>query len=90
MAFRVLDIDGEQPLEHLRGPKDTVFVPGKTRVRLAVRIGHHTDPKTPYTYHCHILKHEDKGMMGQFVIVPPGTEDSTPRTLSVSGHGHGH
>ncbi|CAM3946824.1 multicopper oxidase family protein [Kibdelosporangium persicum] len=88
VVFRVLDIDGEQPPEHLRGPKDTVFVPSGTKVRLAVEFGRHTDPKTPYMYHCHILKHEDQGMMGQFVIVPPGTEDHTSRTVSMSGHGH--
>ncbi|MFE7233613.1 multicopper oxidase family protein [Streptomyces sp. NPDC057596] len=88
VVFRVLDIDGERPPEHLRGPKDTVYVPGKTKVRLAVEFGRHTDPRTPYMYHCHILKHEDKGMMGQFVIVPPGTENSTPRTLTGAGHTH--
>ncbi|MFC0114690.1 multicopper oxidase family protein [Kibdelosporangium aridum] len=88
VAFRVLDIDGEAPPEYMRGPKDTVFVPGKTKVRLAVEFGRHTDPKTPYMYHCHILKHEDQGMMGQFVIVKPGTEDSTSRTLPMTGHGH--
>jgi hypothetical protein len=27
------------------------------------------DPETPYMYHCHILQHEDQGMMGQFVVV---------------------
>ena len=68
VAFRVLDIDGAPPPEHLRGPKDTVFVPDGARVRLAVHFGHHVDPKTPYMYHCHILKHEDAGMMGQFVV----------------------
>ncbi|MDV5149496.1 multicopper oxidase domain-containing protein [Streptomyces sp. SBC-4] len=42
-------------------------------------------------YHCHILKHEDKGMMGQFVLVPPGAEDTTPRRLDLSRHaGHHH
>ncbi|MFJ8011752.1 multicopper oxidase family protein [Streptomyces sp. NPDC096339] len=87
-VFRVLDIDGERPPEHLRGPKDTVYVPGRTKVRLAVEFGRHTDPGTPYMYHCHILRHEDKGMMGQFVIVPPGSEDTTPRRLPVAGHGH--
>ncbi|MDR3082814.1 MAG: multicopper oxidase domain-containing protein [Streptomyces sp.] len=55
---------------------------------MAVEFGRHTDPRTPYMYHCHILKHEDKGMMGQFVIVPPGTENSTPRTLTGAGHTH--
>ena len=24
--------------------------------------------KTPYMYHCHILEHEDRGMMGQFTV----------------------
>ncbi len=22
----------------------------------------------PYMYHCHILEHEDRGMMGQFTV----------------------
>ncbi|MFD2765806.1 multicopper oxidase family protein [Micromonospora eburnea] len=88
VAFRVLDIDGRNPPEHLRGPKDTVFVPGKTKVRLAVEFGRHIDPMTPYMYHCHILKHEDRGMMGQFVLVKPGTEDHTPRRLPTTGHSH--
>jgi len=24
-----------------------------------------------YMYHCHLLEHEDAGMMGQFEVVPP-------------------
>jgi FtsP/CotA-like multicopper oxidase with cupredoxin domain len=89
-AFRVLDVDGDQPPEWMRGPKDTVFVPGDTTVRLAVEFGTHTDPKTPYMFHCHILRHEDQGMMGQFVIVPPGTENSVSRTISLAGPEHHH
>jgi suppressor of ftsI len=88
VAFRVLDIGGEQPPAWMQGPKDTVFVPAKTTVRLAVEFGTHTDPVSPYMYHCHILRHEDKGMMGQFVIVPPGTEGSVSRTITMAGHGH--
>jgi FtsP/CotA-like multicopper oxidase with cupredoxin domain len=30
----------------------------------------------PYMFHCHILQHEDRGMMGQFVVVGRG---ETPR-----------
>ncbi len=90
VAFRVLSIDGAEPPEHLRGPKDTVFVPSGSKVRLAVEFGSHVDPKSPYMFHCHILKHEDQGMMGQFVIVAPGTEDRTSRTLVLSGPGHSH
>lgn len=63
---------------------------GDTTVWLAVEFGRYTDPKVPYMYHCHILRHEDSGMMGQFVIVPPGTEDSVQRVITMSGNGHRH
>jgi hypothetical protein len=39
--------------------------------RLAIRFEEHTDPDTPYLFHCHLLRHHD-GMMGQFVVVGPG------------------
>jgi hypothetical protein len=29
-------------------------------------------------FHCHILEHEDRGMMGQFVVVEPGEEPQPP------------
>lgn len=83
-AFTILSIDGQPPHPTQQGLKDTVFVPGYTKARLAVAFGHHTDPNTPYMYHCHMLTHEDKGMMGQFVIVEPGTEESTPRQLTLA------
>ncbi len=52
------------------GRKDTVVVnPGET-VRLIMRFADYADPEAPYMFHCHILQHEDQGMMGQFVVVP--------------------
>ncbi|WP_157547772.1 multicopper oxidase family protein [Micromonospora sp. ATCC 39149] len=88
VAFHVLDVNGQPPPAYQAGPKDTVFVPKKAKVRLAVRFGRHTDPLTPYMYHCHLLRHEDKGMMGQFVVVKPGTEQQVARTLRVGHHHH--
>ena len=38
-------------------------------------------------YHCHMLRHEDNGMMGQFVVVAPGREDDVPTTLDTP-HAH--
>ena len=32
----------------------------------------HADPTTPYMFHYHVLRHEDQGMMGQFVVVEQG------------------
>ena len=31
------------------------------------------DNSTPYMYHCHVLMHEDDGMMGQFVVTSGAT-----------------
>ncbi|WP_285580552.1 multicopper oxidase family protein [Actinoallomurus iriomotensis] len=81
VAFRILDVAGGKPPSYATGSKDTVYVPSKSRVRLAVQFGGYTDPTSPYMYHCHILRHEDSGMMGQFVLVQPGTEDQVSRTL---------
>ncbi|WP_330113846.1 multicopper oxidase family protein [Streptomyces sp. MUM 178J] len=72
VQFRVLEVDGERPPAELRGAKDTVFVPGRTTVKLAVRFDGPSDPDVPYMYHCHLLYHEDLGMMGQFVVVDKG------------------
>lgn len=85
--FTILDRSGKPCEKWETARKDTVHLPEKTAVRLAVQFGTDTDPMSPYMYHCHILRHEDAGMMGQFVVVTPGTEDSISRTLD--GHGHG-
>ena len=38
-------------------------------VRIIKRFHDYADPVNPYMFHCHILEHEDVGMMGQFVVV---------------------
>ncbi|MEU7897365.1 multicopper oxidase domain-containing protein [Nonomuraea sp. NPDC049152] len=88
VAFQVLEMDGSAPPAYATGYKDTVYVPGKSVVRLAVQFGPHVDPRTPYMYHCHLLRHEDSGMMGQFVIVKPGTEEQVSRVITSSHSGH--
>ncbi|MEU3341143.1 multicopper oxidase domain-containing protein [Streptomyces sp. NPDC006668] len=88
-VFHLLDINGKQPPAYTRGPKDTVYLHEFGTHRLAVRFDTLTDPMTPYMYHCHVLRHEDQGMMGQFTVVRPGTEASAPRTLYGNGGGAG-
>ncbi|MFI1534027.1 multicopper oxidase family protein [Streptomyces anandii] len=80
-VFHVLDIGGKQPPPYARGPKDTFYLHEFGTARLAVRFDTLTDPRAPYMYHCHVLRHEDEGMMGQFTVVEPGTEDRAPRTV---------
>ena len=65
-SFQVLSHNGA-PVEFASsGWKDTVLVDG--RAQILVRFGHPADDATPYMFHCHILEHEDAGMMGQFVV----------------------
>jgi FtsP/CotA-like multicopper oxidase with cupredoxin domain len=69
IRFRVLEYAGGPPPAHLEGLKDTVFVPPNETVRLLIEFGDYTDPELPYMFHCHVLQHEDRGMMGQYTVV---------------------
>jgi FtsP/CotA-like multicopper oxidase with cupredoxin domain len=88
VQFRIVDYDGEPPPPRLTGPKDTVFLPPGTTARLAVHFSDYTDPTTPYMLHCHVLRHEDNGMMAQFTVVEPDDVETAPRRIdSHAGHG---
>lgn len=87
VQFRVLTVDGAPPPPQLAGPKDTIYLMPNVRYRLLVRFADYADPHLPYMYHCHMLLHEDEGMMGQFVVIEPGQEDQVG-VEGAAGHGH--
>lgn len=66
-SFRILSIDGGPAPPHLSGWKDVVLVP--ERVELLVAFTQLAPPQYPFMYHCHILEHEDAGLMGQYVCL---------------------
>jgi len=66
VRFQVVSENEQQPRSENRGWKDTVLVNGQ--VELAVRFEKQASRSAPYMYHCHILEHEDGGMMGQFSV----------------------
>ncbi len=88
VQFRILDIGGSPPPPHLAGWKDTVYLHPNTDYRLLLTFEDYSDPDTPYMYHCHLLSHEDDGMMGQFVVVAPG--ERAPATMEPEGSDHEH
>ena len=53
--------------QHESGWKDVVLV--EEHAEILVRFDNPAPPKMPFMYHCHILEHEDHGMMGQFAVV---------------------
>lgn len=64
--FQVLKENGNNPRPEHMGWKDTVHIEQETE--LLVRFDHKASPEKSLMYHCHILEHEDAGMMGQFTV----------------------
>jgi blue copper oxidase len=66
VSFRILSNNGRPPSPAQAGWKDVVLV--EDRAEVLVRFDHPAPAKMPFMYHCHILEHEDHGMMGQFAV----------------------
>jgi suppressor of ftsI len=69
VQFLVLDRNGQKPAANEAGWKDTVSLNPSDTVRIIMQFNDYADPNIPYMFHCHNMSHEDKGMMGQFVVV---------------------
>lgn len=59
---------GVAPAAYEQGLRDTFIVEAMQTVRVAVQTAAVASP-SPLMFHCHILEHEDTGMMGQFTTV---------------------
>jgi len=89
--FRVLTIGGAAPPAHLAGNKDTVLL-GEV-AELLVTFDQPATKDRPFMVHCHILDHEDAGLMGQYMTTLTGSErpdappdGSAPPADAVHGH----
>ena len=56
------------PVAYEQGLRDTFIVEAMQTVRVAVQTAAAAS-QSPLMFHCHILEHEDTGMMGQFTTV---------------------
>ena len=65
------------------GWKDTVRANAGELVTVA---GYFGDASGKYVYHCHMLEHEDMGMMRQFVV-PPGQIHDVMESMEDTGTG---
>ena len=66
-SFQILTLNGEPPTEADRGWKDTVVVWDEV-TEIIVRFDYEATEEFPFMYHCHMLEHEEYGMMGQFTV----------------------
>lgn len=88
VQFQVLKYEGGPSPSHLQGWKDTIHLRPEKTAELAIPFGGYVDPLRPYMYHCHLIWHEDQGMMGQFTVVSPEEVDSAPSEIDDSHMEH--
>lgn len=62
--FKIISRDGNTSPENERGWKDSFSIAPGEKVKIAIRF----DFEGIYMFHCHILEHEDNGMMGQIEV----------------------
>lgn len=68
VQFYIIERNGQPAGIEDQGRKDVVFIPPGDSVLFITKFEDFADPMMPYMFHCHILMHEDGGMMGQFVV----------------------
>ena len=64
--FRILSISGKGPPPHMRGWKDIAPVEKGGNCEIQISFRHPAPKDYPFMVHCHILEHEDSGMMTDF------------------------
>lgn len=69
IQFNVIEKNGLPPGPTERGWKDVVLVMPDDSVKFITKFETFADPMVPYMYHCHLLHHEDDGMMGSFRVI---------------------
>lgn len=84
VQFYILEINGNTPPANMQGRKDVVLVPPMFgTVRFITKFEDFADDEMPYMYHCHMLSHEDDGMMGQFLVLGNTTSTNEQKENSI-------
>jgi bilirubin oxidase len=73
VQFYVLDRNGFAPPVNEQGRKDVVLIHPMETVRFITQFTDFANDSVPYMLHCHMLTHEDRGMMLQFEVVDLST-----------------
>ncbi|HSH20269.1 MAG TPA: multicopper oxidase domain-containing protein [Draconibacterium sp.] len=79
IQFYILDINGVLPALNEQGRKDVVLVKPMETLRFITQFTDFANDSVSYMLHCHMLTHEDKGMMFQFEVVNKTTENANEK-----------
>jgi len=83
--FQLVEMDGK-PVEGT-SPQDNVSIAPKSSVKLRTRF---TDFTGKFVFPCHVLHHEDHGMMSVVEVVDPENPGETTSTAREPGHDEEH
>ena len=83
--FQLVEMDGK-PVESINY-QDNVSIPPDSSVKMRTRFSDFTGK---FVFHCHVLFHEDHGMMSVVEVVDPEAQDEPPTGASADpDHGGG-
>ncbi|GAB7104614.1 multicopper oxidase domain-containing protein [Streptomyces phaeofaciens JCM 4814] len=69
VPFQLIEINGEEPTGVDLGWFDTFEVVGGGSIKIAMKFTDFTDDTYMYMLHCHLLQHEDEGMMAALMVM---------------------
>ncbi len=81
VQFFVTDVNGNAVPVSEQVKKDVVLVMPNESVSFITKFEDFADT-IPYMYHCHLLHHEDDGMMGSFVVLPGTSGINIPKNFN--------
>jgi len=73
IQFNIIEKSGIPVSATEKGWKDVVLVLPGDSVKFITKFETFADNSVPYMYHCHLLHHEDDGMMGSFLVIDTTT-----------------
>jgi suppressor of ftsI/bilirubin oxidase len=68
VPFQLISINGEDPTGVQLGWYDTFEVVGGGSLEIAMKFTDFSDDTYMYMLHCHLLQHEDEGMMASLMV----------------------
>ena len=69
VPFQLIEINGEEPTGVDLGWFDTYEVVGGGSIKIAMKFTDFADDTYMYMLHCHLLQHEDEGMMAALMVM---------------------
>lgn len=79
-SYYMLERNGAAPAENELGLKDVWHVERGGFIKIVVRFDTYSDNEVPFMYHCHMLGHEDGGLMGNVLVVDSTFTSTTENT----------